>query len=71
MRKMLKVADMVLDKLKIRVESLDPMEMNPQALKHITGVMKDLKDIQSEKDAQADAGHITVIFTGELEDYSG
>ena len=64
------VADTIIEKLEVRVSALDPLEMNPQALKHITGVMKDLKDIQSA-DGGEETGKITVVFTGELEEYSG
>lgn len=67
--KMQTVADMILDKLKERVEQEDPIKMNPQALKHITGVMKDLRDIQRMDE---DIGNrITVVLEGDLEGYSG
>jgi hypothetical protein len=36
----------------------------------MTGVMKDLKDILTAT-GEEQAGGITVVFTGELEDYSG
>jgi len=65
------VADMVVEKLEVKVAALEPLEINPQALKHITGVMKDLKDIQSAGTDTEDTGKITVVFTGELEEFSG
>lgn len=68
--KLLCLADKILEKLSARVDASDPMELNPQAMKHITGVMKDLKDIQSGAQ-ESDAGVIQVVFQGELEVYSG
>jgi NAD-dependent DNA ligase len=70
LRKLQGVGDVVLEKLRQRVDSLEPLEMNPQMLKHMTGVMKDLKDILTAT-GEEQAGGITVVFTGELEDYSG
>jgi hypothetical protein len=66
--RLLELADLVLEKLYARVEAADPMELNPQAMKHITGVMKDLKDIRAG--THDNAGHITVVFLGEGEQYS-
>ena len=66
--RILELADLVLEKLYARVEAADPMELNPQAMKHITGVMKDLKDIHAG--TRDDAGSITVVFLGEGEQYS-
>ena len=40
------VADKLLDKVEALVESGDPMYMNSQAMKHISGVLKDIKEIQ-------------------------
>ena len=70
LEKMQQVADLILDKLKLRVEQEDAARMNPQALKHITGVMKDLRDIQ-RMDEDTAGNRITVVLEGELEDYSG
>ncbi len=69
LRKLQGVGDVVLEKLRLRVDSLEPMEMNPQMLKHMTGVMKDLKDILTASGEET-AGSITVVFAGELEEYS-
>ena len=71
LKKLQGVGDVVLEKLRLRVDSLDPMEMNPQMLKHMTGVMKDLKDILTASGEDAGSGGITAVFTGELEEYSG
>ncbi len=46
LRAMQAVADALLEKIRQRVEAADPMEMNIQTLKHLSGVLKDLKDIQ-------------------------
>ncbi len=65
------LADTILDKLKRKVEAEDPEQMNPQSLKHITGVMKDLRDIQlSRTDTDRDGLKIAVLWEGELERYS-
>lgn len=71
LRKLQGVGDVVLEKLRLRVDSLEPMEMNPQMLKHMTGVMKDLKDILTASVEDTANTGITVVFTGELEEYSG
>lgn len=66
--KLLRLADTILDKLTQRMEKADSDSLNPQALKHITGVMKDIRDLQ--QDAR-DTGQITVTFSGEWEPYNG
>lgn len=40
------VADKLLGKVEALVEASDPMEMDTQAMKHISGVLKDIKEIQ-------------------------
>lgn len=67
--KLAALADKILDKLSLRVDAEDGETMNPQAMKHITGIMKDLRDIQQ---TDRDSGcSITVTFDREWEDYSG
>lgn len=66
--KLLALADQILEKLTRRVAAEDADTLNPQALKHITGVMKDLRDLQ--QDAK-DTGAITVTFAGQWEPYNG
>ena len=66
--KLLALADEILEKLTRRVAAEEGETLNPQALKHITGVMKDLRDLQ--QDAR-DNGTITVTFAGEWEPYNG
>lgn len=61
LEKMQSLADMILEKIRIRIEQTEPGEINPQTLKHLTGVMKDLKDIQmlrSQADAEEQAAKI-------------
>lgn len=65
------LADTILEKLQHKVALEDPAQMNPQSLKHITGVMKDLRDIQlTRTDTDRDGLQITVLWEGELERYS-
>lgn len=40
------VADKLLGKVEALVEASDPMEMDTQSMKHISGVLKDIKEIQ-------------------------
>lgn len=40
------VADKLLGKVEALVEASDPLEMDTQAMKHISGVLKDIKEIQ-------------------------
>jgi len=71
LEKLQRLADTILDKLKHKVELEDPEQMNPQSLKHITGVMKDLRDIQlTRTDTDRDSMQVTVLWEGELERYS-
>ena len=44
--KLQRAADMLLGKVVALVEASDPMEMDTQAMKHISGVLKDIKEIQ-------------------------
>ena len=43
------VADKLLDKVEALVETGDLLTMNSQAMKHISGVLKDIKEIQNIK----------------------
>lgn len=40
------VADKLLGKVEGLLDSLDPVELDTQAMKHISGVLKDIKEIQ-------------------------
>ena len=67
-----KIADMLTEKLQQRVAQEDPATMNPQAIKHITGVLKDLRDIQlTRPEQERDVSAITVLWEGEVAQYSG
>lgn len=66
--KLLQLADTILDKLTQRMHSEEGNTLNPQALKHITGVMKDIRDLQQDA---ADTREILVTFAGEWEPYNG
>ena len=67
-----KIADMLTEKLQQRVALEDPATMNPQAIKHITGVLKDLRDIQlTRPEQERDVSAITVLWEGEVAQYSG
>lgn len=86
LEKMQALADTILEKIRIRVEQTQPEDINPQAFKHMTGVMKDLKDIQllpldveehrakirnlQRQQEQESSASIQVVFAPELEEYS-
>ena len=61
------LADTVLEKLCSRVEEEMPMKLEVQTLKHITGLIKDLKDIHMSGRQTDNAGQITVVFEGDME----
>lgn len=65
------LADELLEKLQQRITAEDPRTMNLQSVKHMTGVMKDLRDIQLAKpEAEQQAVALTVCWEGEMEKYS-
>ena len=65
------LADTIAQKLRLRLEAEDPQTMNPQAIKHITGMLKDLRDIQlTRPDSTADSLQLTVCWEGVPESYS-
>lgn len=47
LQRLYQLADLVVDKLRLLLET---GEMTPQGLKHITGTMKDVKEVQMLKD---------------------
>ena len=47
--KLIGVSDLLLDKIKLLIENNPELLIAPQNLKHISGVLKDLKDIQMIK----------------------
>ena len=43
------VADKVLDIIEAHINALDPMEVDTQSLKHISGVLKDIKEVKRNR----------------------
>lgn len=64
-QKLLELADMLLEKLRLCVEGWEPGQLNPQTMKHATGVLKDLKDLRAG--AAGGLEQLTVVFEGEWE----
>ena len=69
MEKMQSVADEILEKIRLRVTLEEPETMNPQSMRHLTGVLKDLKDIQMPKQEQRPGNTVTVKVAAELEEF--
>ena len=44
--KLLSVADMLMDKVRQRIEAVDTMDMGSQEFRHLSATIKDLKEIQ-------------------------
>ena len=44
--KLLGVADLLMEKVKQRIEAVDPMKMRSQEFRHLTAAIKDIKEIQ-------------------------
>ena len=44
--KLLNVADLLMDKIRQRIEAVDALEMGSQEFRHLSSTIKDLKDIQ-------------------------
>lgn len=44
--KLLSVADLLMDKVRQRIEAVDPMDMGSQEFRHLSATIKDLKEIQ-------------------------
>ena len=56
------VADKLLNKVESLLEQSDPLEMDTQSMKHISGVLKDIKEIQmirSDADMREQEARIT------------
>ena len=57
-------ADMLLGKVVALIEASDPMDMDTQAMKHISGVLRDIKEIQgikSKKDLEEQDARIAKL----------
>ena len=71
LEKLQQLADILLEKLRSRIDAEDPQTMNPQSIKHLTGVMKDIRDIQLARPIEeGQSMQLTVCWEGELEKYS-
>lgn len=66
--KMQAVADEILEKVRQRVTLEEPETMSPQSMRHLTGVLKDLKDIQMPREQQ-EKSTVTVCISAELEEF--
>ena len=65
------VADKLLDKVEELIENGSPLMLNSQSLKHLSGVLKDIKDIHVEKAAETPCKDpIRVVIEGGAEEYS-
>ena len=60
-------------KLLRRVEKvLDGEEaLNPQAMKHISGILKDVRDILTVREDSVDSGAVTVEMEKSVEEFAG
>ncbi len=59
------VAQLLLRKVKCRLEDTQWADLTPQAAKHISSTLKDIRDLQNDA---ADAPNIIVKIAPELED---
>lgn len=56
------VADKVLDKVEAYIDACDPTEIDTQSMKHISGVLKDIKDVmRNRKDLQEQDARIAKL----------
>jgi hypothetical protein len=62
------VADEILEKVHQRVILEEPETMSPQSMRHLTGVLKDLRDIQTPSQQQ-EKNTVTVHMAAELEEF--
>ena len=69
LNKLWELGDLVAHKVK---EHLETAEVNPQGLKHLTGVLKDIRDVQMLKDPQKQEQDVLLVRLEEaLERLSG
>ena len=64
-------ADVILDRINRHLELTDAGELTPQAFKHYSGTLKDIRDIHLQRIDEEVSSAITVELGQELEDYSG
>ena len=72
LQKLQGIADTLVEKLRLRIDREEPETMNPQAIKHITGMLKDLRDIQLTRlEDKSEGISVTVVWEEELKQYGG
>jgi hypothetical protein len=62
--KLLGVADLLMEKVRQRIEAVDPMDMGSQEFRHLSATIKDLKEIQmirSEADLREQEARIASL----------
>ena len=64
------VADMLLSRVKGKLEDTGSAELTPQAAKHYSSTLKDIRDIQMCREEQENQGGVVVQICPELEEYS-
>ena len=62
------MADEILEKVRLRVNLEEPETMSPQSIRHLTGVLKDLRDLQTPSQQQ-EKQTVTVRLAAELEEF--
>ena len=66
------VADKVLSKVEAYIDACDPTQMDTQSLKHISGVLKDIKDVKrGRKDLEEQDARIAKLRKEAEEEDSG
>ena len=63
------VADKLLEKLEAVVELVEPQSASTQSLRQIAATLKDIRDIQSGKNEEAQS--LTVVLEGQTELFGG
>ena len=61
-RKLLRRVELVLD---------GEEALNPQAMKHISGILKDVRDILTVREDSVDSGAVTVEMEKSVEEFAG
>ena len=72
LEKLQQAADLVLDRVSRFLEESDPGALTPQAIKHFSSTLKDIRDIHAQRpESESGASGILVRLEKELEEYSG
>ena len=64
------VADMLLSRVQSKLEETQSAELTPQAAKHYSSTLKDIRDIQLCRGEQEEKEGILVEINPELEEFS-